>query len=236
MATVAARAGHVQQHAVASSRVGGRWPRSRPAASTAAPTNPNHPSRPSFVLLTHGPARPALAQIDRMARRHRPHSHLCAHSVIDTRRPNRPDWGLEAGTVPCTVLAAMDWLPAVCVVWAGTHPRSTTRRACQIKMRMIDLAREPGATLTRNSCAGGRGGGLGGGNAVLSKSARTGAQTDQASQAARGGLHTQQTHGRHTADTWAASLLSCRPSASCGPSKSLGILCHHEASLTNMAA
>lgn len=35
--------------------------------------------------------------------------------MIDTRRPNRPDWGLEAGTVPCTVLAAVDWLPAVCV-------------------------------------------------------------------------------------------------------------------------
>lgn len=137
-----------------------------------------------------------------MARRHRSHSHFCAHSVIDTRRPNRPDWGPEAGTVPCTVLAAVDWLPAVCVVWAGTHPRSTTRRACQIKMRMIDLAREPGATLTRNSWAGGRGGGLGGGIAVLSKQAsRQGRGPRLTRPGSQGGpphaAHTRQTHSRH---------------------------------------
>jgi hypothetical protein len=88
-----------------------------------------------------------------MACRHWSHSHLCAHSVIDTRRPNRPGWGSEAGTVPRTVLAALDWLLAVLRGVDWTHPGSTTRQACQIKMRMIDLARESGAT--RNSLQGG---------------------------------------------------------------------------------
>lgn len=161
-----------------------------------------------------------------MARRHQSHSHPVPfrdrHEAA--KPPRQPDWRLEAGTVPCTVLAAVDWLPPVCVGVGRTHSKSITRQACQIKMRMIDLAREPGATLTRNSLQGGRGG--------EEERRRSPAQMERTGPDREGGPP----HTADTADNLGSLISSCRPSASCGPSKSLAILCHHEASLTNMAA